>query len=73
MAKRNILTSGLISTYPFISSSIFDENGIYIGDAEVKKGQTGKQKSKWFPTNRKQLRHLKRLKSGSMKHMMTSI
>ena len=32
MAKRNILTSGLISTYPFISSSIFDENGIYIGD-----------------------------------------
>ena len=32
VAKRNILTSGLISTYPFISSSIFDENGIYIGD-----------------------------------------
>lgn len=32
MAKRNILTSGLISTYPFISSSIFDENGIYVGD-----------------------------------------
>ena len=31
MAKRNILTSGLISTYPFISSSIFDENGIFIG------------------------------------------
>ena len=30
-AKRNILTSGLISTYPFISSSIFDENGIFIG------------------------------------------
>lgn len=29
--KRNILTSGLISTYPFISSSIFDEKGIYIG------------------------------------------
>mgnify|MGYP006980686199 CR=1 FL=1 len=42
-------------------------------DVEAKKGQTGKQKSKWFPTNRKQLRHLKRLKSGSMKHMMTSI
>ena len=32
VAKRNILTSGLISTYPFVSSSIFDENGIYIGD-----------------------------------------
>ncbi len=31
MAKRNILTSGIISTYPFISSSIFDENGIFIG------------------------------------------
>ena len=30
-AKRNILTSGLLSTYPFISSSIFDENGIFIG------------------------------------------
>ena len=29
--KRNILTSGLISTYPFISSSIFDENGVFIG------------------------------------------
>ena len=30
-AKRNVLTSGLISTYPFISSSIFDEDGIFIG------------------------------------------
>ena len=29
--KHNILTSGLVSTYPFISSSIFDKNGIYIG------------------------------------------
>ena len=29
--KRNILTSGLVSTYPFISSSIFDENGIFYG------------------------------------------
>jgi hypothetical protein len=26
VTKRNILTSGLISTYPFISSSLFDEN-----------------------------------------------
>lgn len=25
-AKRNVLTSGLLSTYPFISSTIFDEN-----------------------------------------------
>ena len=32
VAKRNILTSGLISTYPFISSSIFEEKGIYIGN-----------------------------------------
>ena len=30
-AKRNILTSGLLSTYPFISSTIFDKNGIFIG------------------------------------------
>ena len=30
-AKRNILTSGLLSTYPFVSSSIFDENGIFVG------------------------------------------
>ena len=30
-AKRNVLTSGLISTYPFISSSIFDDDGIFIG------------------------------------------
>lgn len=30
-ARRNILTSGLLSTYPFISSSIFDQNGIFIG------------------------------------------
>ena len=31
IAKRNILTSGIVSTYPFISSSIFDEDGIFIG------------------------------------------
>lgn len=31
VSKRNILTNGILSTYPFISSSIFDENGIYIG------------------------------------------
>lgn len=30
-AKRNILTSGLLATYPFISSNIFDQNGIFIG------------------------------------------
>ena len=28
--KRNILTTGLLSTYPFISSTIFDKNGIFI-------------------------------------------
>ena len=31
-SRRNILTNGLLATYPFISSSIFDENGIYIGN-----------------------------------------
>ena len=30
-SKRNVLTDGLIATYPFISSSIFDENGIFLG------------------------------------------
>ena len=30
-SKRNILTSGLIATYPFLSSTIFDEEGIFIG------------------------------------------
>ena len=30
VSKRNILTSGLVSTYPFISSSIFDKEVIYI-------------------------------------------
>ena len=32
IGKRNILTSGLISTYPFVSSSIVEEKGIYIGN-----------------------------------------
>ncbi len=32
IGKRNILTSGLISTYPFISSSIVEEEGIYVGN-----------------------------------------
>ena len=31
-SRRNVLTSSLVSTYPFISSSIFDEKGIYIGN-----------------------------------------
>ena len=30
-AKRNVLTSGLLATYPFISSTIFDQEGIFIG------------------------------------------
>ena len=29
--RRNILTSGLLSTYPFISSSIFDKEGVFFG------------------------------------------
>lgn len=31
IGKRNILTTGLVSTYPFISSNLFDEEGIFIG------------------------------------------
>ena len=30
-ARRNVLTTGLLATYPFISSTIFDTNGIFIG------------------------------------------
>ena len=29
-AKRNVLTSGILATYPFISSTIFDQDGIFI-------------------------------------------
>ena len=32
-SRRNVLTSGLVSTYPFVSSTIFDETGIYIGNS----------------------------------------
>lgn len=31
IAKRNVLTTGLISTYPFITSSLIDEKGILYG------------------------------------------
>ena len=31
VTKRNVLTSGLISTYPFISSSLFVVDVIFIG------------------------------------------
>ena len=31
VSKRNVLTNGLMATYPFISSSIFDDEGIFIG------------------------------------------
>ena len=31
MARRNVLTTGLLATYPFISSTIFDQDGIFIG------------------------------------------
>lgn len=30
-SRRNVLTDGIIATYPFISSAIFDEEGIYLG------------------------------------------
>lgn len=32
VTRRNVLTNSLVCTYPFISSTIFDEDGIYIGD-----------------------------------------
>ena len=31
VSRRNVLTSGLVSTYPFVSSNICDQNGILIG------------------------------------------
>ena len=31
VARRNILTSSIQATYPFVSSSIFDKKGIFIG------------------------------------------
>ena len=31
VSRRNILSNGLIATYPFISSTICDEEGIFIG------------------------------------------
>ena len=31
VARRNILTNSIVATYPFISSTIFDEMGIFIG------------------------------------------
>ena len=30
-SRRNVLTDGLISTYPFISSTVFDQNGVLFG------------------------------------------
>jgi len=32
VARRNMLTNGVTATYPFISTEICDENGIYIGE-----------------------------------------
>ena len=32
IGKRNILTKSLIGTYPFISSSVFEEEGVYFGN-----------------------------------------
>ena len=31
ITKRNVLTSGLVSTYPFVSNELFDKEGILIG------------------------------------------
>ncbi len=30
-SKRNVLTSGLMATYPFLSSSLYDETGVFYG------------------------------------------
>lgn len=32
VARRNFLTNSILSTYPFMSNSIVDKNGIYIGN-----------------------------------------
>ena len=37
ISRRNILGSSLVSTYPFISSNICDENGIFIGTNIINK------------------------------------
>lgn len=31
ICARNVLTSGLVATYPFVSNELFDENGILVG------------------------------------------
>lgn len=31
VTRRNVLTQGLVGTYPFISSTLCDENGIFLG------------------------------------------
>lgn len=31
IAHRNVLTSGLVATYPFISNELYDDRGIFIG------------------------------------------
>ena len=32
ITKRNILSNSIVATYPFISSAIFDEEGIFVGE-----------------------------------------
>lgn len=31
ITRRNILTNGLLATYPFITSSIYDDDGVFVG------------------------------------------
>lgn len=31
ITRRNVLTSGILATYPFITSSIYDDDGIFVG------------------------------------------
>ena len=35
IAKRNVLSTGLSSTYPFLSNELCDENGVFLGVNEV--------------------------------------
>ena len=45
-AKRNILTTGLTGTYPFISTTIFDEKGIFYGTNIYNESLEGDYKNK---------------------------
>ena len=35
ITKRNLLTDGVSSTYPFLSSEVCDENGVFLGTNQI--------------------------------------